>query len=106
MYNSLISSWRTQDFQTFRKQGDALLNFLLDLDKVLSTDETFTLQKWLLDARRWASNPDEEMYLEYSARNQVTIWGPSAQINDYASKQWGGLVRDYYVPRYHHAVVG
>ena len=28
------------------------------------------------------------------------MWGPSGQINDYAKKEWGGLVRSYYKPRY------
>ena len=27
-------------------------------------------------------------------------WGPSGQINDYAKKEWGGLVRSYYKARY------
>lgn len=28
------------------------------------------------------------------------LWGPTGQINDYAKKEWGGLVRAYYKPRY------
>ena len=31
--------------------------------------------------------------LEFNARNQVTLWGPNGEINDYAAKSWGGLVK-------------
>ncbi|KIJ26768.1 glycoside hydrolase family 89 protein [Sphaerobolus stellatus SS14] len=30
----------------------------------------------------------------------ITLWGPTGQINDYASKQWTGLVETYYLPRW------
>jgi alpha-N-acetylglucosaminidase len=34
-----------------------------------------------------------------SSDSEVTLWGPTGQINDYASKQWAGLVGTYYIPR-------
>ena len=38
--------------------------------------------------------------MEFNARNQLTLWGPTGQINDYARKEWGGLVRSYYKLRF------
>lgn len=37
---------------------------------------------------------------EFNARNQVTLWGPTGQINDYAAKHWQGLMGDYYGRRW------
>merc|ERR1712154_163745 len=34
-------------------------------------------------------------HIEYNARNQLTVWGPTGQIMDYATKQWSGLIADY-----------
>jgi alpha-N-acetylglucosaminidase len=54
-------------------------------------------------ARNWAkssNNATYAAYLEYNARNQITLWGPTGQINDYASKQWAGLIGTYYLPRW------
>jgi hypothetical protein len=31
---------------------------------------------------------------------QITLWGPDGNILDYASKQWAGLVGDYYASRW------
>ena len=29
-------------------------------------------------------------HVEFNARNQITLWGPNGEINDYARKEWGG----------------
>ncbi|KAG0079206.1 hypothetical protein BGZ92_001155 [Podila epicladia] len=41
-------------------------------------------------------------YMEFNARNQVTWWGPHGQggLANYASKHWGGLVKEFYYPRW------
>jgi hypothetical protein len=79
-----------------------LLQILDDYDELLSTDTNFMLGRWQHWARGWADAGDEatQANLEYNARNQLTLWGPSGQINDYAKKEWGGLVRSYYKKRY------
>lgn len=43
---------------------------------------------------------EQQDWLEFNARNQITLWGPHGEINDYAKKEWGGLVRSYYKARY------
>lgn len=47
-----------------------------------------------------STGPAVAAYYEYSARNQLTLWGPTGQISDYASKSWAGLVSTYYLPRW------
>ena len=79
-----------------------LLQLLHDMDQLLLTDDHFLLANWISAARSWADgNTSYAAFLEYNARNQITLWGPTGDIlNDYASKQWGGLVGGYYVPRW------
>ncbi|KAJ9450881.1 Alpha-N-acetylglucosaminidase [Diplonema papillatum] len=75
-----------------------------DLDDLLSSHENFLLGTWIAAARAWGdgsgSNATGAAYYEWNARNQVTLWGPHGEIHDYAAKQWGGLVRGYYAPRW------
>ena len=54
-------------------------------------------QKWALS---WGDDDATKANLEYNARNQLTLWGPTGQINDYAKKEWAGLVATYYKPRW------
>lgn len=42
----------------------------------------------------------EKTQYEWNARNQITLWGPNGEILDYATKQWNGIVADYYKPRW------
>ena len=67
------------------------------MDAVQSTDVNQLLGVWIRDARAIASSTFEESLLEYNARNQITLWGPSWGITDYAQKHWSGLIATYYV---------
>lgn len=80
-------------------QGDQMLSILQQLDTLLYTNDNFCLGKWISAAKNLGSkNLDQTS--EFQARNQLTMWGPHSQINDYASKQWAGLVGDYYSRRW------
>ncbi|RPD65623.1 alpha-N-acetylglucosaminidase [Lentinus tigrinus ALCF2SS1-6] len=96
-YNSSLSA------SAVRAAGEPLLDLLTDLDALLATNGNFLLSNWIRDARSWAHGKNKKAYgayLEYNARNQITLWGPDGEINDYASKAWAGLVGTYYRPRW------
>ncbi|KAH8094672.1 alpha-N-acetylglucosaminidase [Cristinia sonorae] len=115
-YLSLIATWNstTTTARSLTLAGETLLDILGDLDAVLATNPNFLVSTWIHDARQWAStttgsgsntanvkvNQTYAAYLEYNARNQLTLWGPNGEINDYASKQWAGLVGQYYAERW------
>lgn len=74
-----------------------------DLDSLLASDTNFLLGHWLAEARNSAapgSSVDAVNQLEYNARNQVTMWGPKQNIEDYAAKEWAGLISSYYATRW------
>ena len=73
-----------------------------DLDAITGTNEKFLLGRWLGDARSWATSKKEESYYEWNARTIVTIWQPwkNGGLRDYAGKQWNGLLKGYYKPRW------
>lgn len=102
MYTDLVKSYNDSSSESeLARQGDDMLQLLNDLDAVLLTNRNFRLSTWISAARGWAhGNASYAAYLEYQARNQVTLWGPNGEITDYASKQWAGLVSSYYMPRW------
>ncbi len=77
-----------------------LLDLITTLDDLLGTDSHFLLGPWIEDAKAFGTTPREIVQYEQNARNQITMWGPSGQILDYANKQWSGLVKDYYLRRW------
>ncbi len=83
--------------------SSSMLLLLSDLDTLLATDTNFLLGHWIADARNSAPNGSSinvVVNLELNARNQITMWGPHQNIDDYASKEWAGLVKDYYQQRW------
>ena len=80
--------------------GNKIIQLITDFDKLLGSSPHFLLGKWIEDARSWGTVDNNPDYFEWNARNQVTLWGPKGEITDYASKQWSGLVSDYYLPRW------
>ena len=80
--------------------GKTLLGIVKDLDSLLLTDPNYLLGNWLETAKSWGTNDVERRRMEANARYQITLWGPSGQINDYAEKHWAGLVGTYYYGRW------
>ena len=76
---------------------------LMSLDEYLGTNTNFLLGHWIADARNSTPNNASSNIkdnCEFNARNQITMWGPHQNIEDYASKEWSGLIKDYYLQRW------
>ncbi|KAI1790749.1 alpha-N-acetylglucosaminidase [Ganoderma leucocontextum] len=104
-YAVLLAAYNatTATAESVAAAGAPLLQLLDDIDALLATNEHFLLSAWIADAKRSAHGKDKHAYaryLEYNARNQITLWGPDGEINDYASKAWAGVVGTYYRPRW------
>lgn len=98
-YNKLIQQYKDKNTKAVKCTGNKLQVILKTLDEVLNTNDNFKLSTWIDEARK-SGGDDAADFFEYNARNQVTLWGPNGEIEDYASKQWSGLVGDYYAHRW------
>lgn len=100
LYKRIVTSYRNKNLNELQDASTKFLAVLDELDVILGAGEKFLLGKWLSDAKKLATNSEEEIQYEYNARNQITLWGPNGEIRDYAAKQWSGLIADYYKPRW------
>ncbi len=101
VHGQLLTAFRDGDRPAFLDARDRFLALLRETDALLGTREEFLLGRWLSDAKRWAANEEESAHYEWNARNQITLWGPEkSTLHDYAAKQWGGLMRGFYLPRW------
>lgn len=95
------AAYLKQELVPLMRAGGILAYELLPaLDKVLGSDRRFLLGTWLEQARRAAVSEAEAHFYEQNSRYQLTLWGPTGNILDYANKQLAGLVSDYYTPRW------
>lgn len=92
-----VDEKRWNEFDGHVKQFELLLS---DLERILQTNDRFLLGNWLESAKNLATSDHEMKQNEFNARNQITIWGPTGQVYDYAMKQWAGMISDYCLPRW------
>ncbi|XP_075152325.1 N-acetyl-alpha-glucosaminidase [Haematobia irritans] len=99
-YVNLMKSYTTKNSIQFECLIRTMQNILTDMESILATNYNFLLGPWLEDAKKWSTNSKEMELYEFNARNQITLWGPKGEIVDYATKQWSGIVKDFFQPRW------
>ncbi len=100
-YRQMINAFDDRDREALKAASDRLQGLLLDLDTQLGSHDEFLLGTWLERAKRWATNDEERRLYEWNARTIITLWGrPSTPLDDYSNRQWSGMMRGYYAPRW------
>jgi alpha-N-acetylglucosaminidase len=90
-----------KDIQILIQTGKELLDIIEDMDKLVSTQSSFLLGKWLDDAKKMGVSKSDQNYYERNARTILTTWGSKGQsLNEYANRSWSGLLRGYYKKRW------
>lgn len=100
---NIEESYYKGDRSTFEKESKQYLDLILDMDRLLATDASFTLGRWIADARNCGKTLEEKALYEKNARWLVTVWGPydkDAMLFDYSNRQWAGLFKNFYYPRW------
>lgn len=103
MFNyNIAAAYRTGDAGALAETSEIFLQLIRDMDELLGTNENFLLGKWIADARKWGTTEEEKNFYEWNSRTIVTMWepAPKSQLRDYASKQWNGLLKGFYLPRW------
>lgn len=100
----IISAKNMKDIEGANKLIQKLEQVMLDMDYVLTGHPLYDEAKWEAKAVAMAKGDKatEEKYRK-NARRIVSIWYGSHNshepVNDYASRIYAGLIRDYYLPR-------
>lgn len=98
---SFTDAYNRKDIDGMKTWAARMDTLLLDTDRLLSTNETFSLGKWIADARDFGTDDAEKDYYEENARCLLTVWGqPATQLNDYANRGWSGLTKSFYRERW------
>ena len=97
----MAAAIENKNIEEYEKISDKWLSAILDLDSLLATRREFLLGNWLEPAKKWAANEKEANLYEWNARNLITLWGDAhSGLHDYAQKQWAGMMKDFYYPRW------
>jgi len=98
---NLVEAFKKKDLKSFKTQSQHFIALIDDMDKLLATRKDFLLGPWVNDARKWGTNPEEKALYEMNAKDLITLWGDAKNpLNEYACRQWSGLLSDFYKPRW------
>ena len=102
IHKQAAEAFRAKDKAAFALHSGRFLALLEDLDELLYTRPEYSFDRWLTEARSWGDTPAEKDLMEQDATTLVTIWGGDGDpsIFDYSWREWGGLVKGYYLPRW------
>jgi alpha-N-acetylglucosaminidase len=104
LQRDIAGAYAAADSAQLKVASARFLDLADDLDALLGTRREFLLGAWIEDAKRWATNDAEVRQYERNARLLVTVWGPAdgnaAMLFDYSNRQWSGLIRGFYRPRW------
>ena len=63
----------------------------------------FLLGPRIAEARAAGHTSEESDLYEWNLRTQLSVWGTSprggSEVEDYANREWAGLISSYYKPR-------
>lgn len=105
VYGEVVAAYRAKDRMMFGHATECFLDMLLQQDRLLSSVPGFMVGRRLHEARSLGLTDAERDHYEWNARVQITTWGNRSaaergKLREYAHKEWSGVLRDYYYPRW------
>lgn len=109
VYNQFVADFKSFDKNSFRMHSTEFLRLLNLQDRLLGTRSEFRVGRWLQMARSLGTTKEESDHYEWNARTQITTWGnrycaDNGGLRDYAHKEWQGILKDFYLPRWEHYI--
>lgn len=100
-YMKFVDAYKDGDKESFRRESERFLALILDQDRLLSSTSWFNISSWIDMAHSASQVEDIKNQYEYNARLLVGTWSDkNTSLRDYGHKEWGGMLRDYYYPRW------
>lgn len=100
-YYKLVDAYQAKERAAFAHWSERFLQLIRDQNELLSTHERFFVGRWLAMARSKSKQPEIQDLYEHNARMLIGTWTETqSPVRDYAHKEWGGMLRDYYLPRW------
>lgn len=94
------AAYAAGDKATFQKLTGQWLDRMRLMNDLLGTNASFLLGSWQKEAEHQAHGRAEAAALDYDLKSLVTLWATGTDLQDYARREFNGLVGDYYAKRW------
>lgn len=101
LQQNFVAAYHNKDLSSFKKYSAQFIELIEDMDRLLATRKDFLLGPWIANARKCGTTEPEKHLYEVNAKDLITLWGDKdCPLNEYACRQWSGLLNDFYKPRW------
>ncbi|WP_345638731.1 alpha-N-acetylglucosaminidase TIM-barrel domain-containing protein [Rugosimonospora acidiphila] len=100
MLPAINVAYQAKNVTLFERLTGQWMTQLKLMDSLLGTDDHFLFGTWQKQAADYAASPAESAALQYDVRSLVTFWAVGTSLQDYARREFNGLVGDYYGGRW------
>lgn len=91
-------AFANSDTKRMKAEADSMRSIITQMDSLNSLLPHATLHHWLGQARDYGHTLELSVYYEMNARRIITTWG--GNLNDYACRNYSGLLLNYYWRRW------
>ncbi|MGC4102170.1 alpha-N-acetylglucosaminidase [Ferruginibacter sp.] len=101
LQQKFVKAFNEKNATVFSQYSKQFIELIDDVDKLLATRKDFLLGPWIAAARKCGHDDKEKALYEMNAKDLITLWGDeNCPLNEYACRQWSGLLSDFYKPRW------
>jgi alpha-N-acetylglucosaminidase len=102
LHKNVCTAFASGDKTGLKQATAQFIDVLSDVDRLCETRGEYRFGDWLAAARKWGAGEADTALYDKNASMLVTCWGPedNPRIFDYSWREWSGLIRSYYIPRW------
>lgn len=101
LYKKAIQANEDKKVDSVAYYGNKFLQLMLLQDRLLSCRPELCVSNWIAQARDCVTDAKEKDLNELNARALITTWSDGCHsLLDYAHREWNGMVKYYYYPRW------
>ena len=103
LHEDVKTAFLRKDKSAYAQKSALFISLLRDVDRICETRGEYRFGDWLEAARKWGTTEEEVKLYDKNASILLTLWGPehNPAVNfDYAWREWSGLIREFYIPRW------
>jgi alpha-N-acetylglucosaminidase len=95
-----VKAYESKDIQKGDELSKKIEKAALDIDSMMAAQPLNSLKNWVKSASDYGTTPAESRLYVKNAKTLITLWGGEGHLNDYASRAWKGMYKDFYLPRW------
>lgn len=100
----VTKAYRVSDRNAFKRNASKFIRLIHLQDELLGVRPEFMVGSWIAQARQAGNTEQEKNHYEWNARVQISTWGnregATAGLHDYSHREWNGILKDFYAPRW------